>query len=481
MSNNINSHNNKWWILIGTAISGFMIGIDYTIVNMAIASIQTELTVNTNQLQWLMSGFGITFCAFLASMGKLADIVGRRRLLFIGISGFGLASLGAGFSNSIISLVIFRLLQGVFGAIILPAGMALTASAFPAKEQGRAMGIYNGILGLGLAFGPVFGGIILIFMSWHWIFFINIPIIIISLCICYFTIQDRDSKTDQEMDWLGIALIAATLMSFVYAVNQATIIGWASSLVIYPFIASFVFLGIFITVEAKSNSPFLPMSLFSNRGFFLGATAYMIAAGFAWPIIFLVPLYLQQVLGYSVYSASIALIPMTLMTAILPPLTGKIYDHKGAFTCFILLASCLILSFLLFLTFTTQTHLAVLLLTFLLFGAAWGIGNGFATPLALSNLNNHQDVGVVNGAAITLLNISGVVSLSIITTLFHFGEQSWYHNHTHHTVSSQSNKFAFTHGFHISIFYLAITAVIILIPTLYYAYSTTLNKATTLN
>ncbi|ODN43691.1 MFS transporter [Piscirickettsia litoralis] len=469
-SNNLN----KWWVLIGTAISALMIAVDYTIVNIAIASIQKELSVNTNQSQWLMSGFGITFCAFLASMGRLADIVGRRRLLFIGIIGFGFASLGAGFSNSIISLVIFRLLQGGFGAIIFPAGMALTAAAFPAKEQGRALGIYNGVLGLGLAIGPVLGGIILNFVSWRWIFFINIPVIILSFLICFLAIKGKETKIDQKMDWFGIGLVAAILMSFVYAINQTTISGWSSTYVIYPLILSVILFILFIAVESKSDSPLLPLALFKNRGFFLGSIAYIVAVGFSWPIIFLTPLYLQHVLDYSVYYAGIALIPMTIMTAIAPPITGKIYDNKGPLVCYILLTICLVLSFGLFLIFTLDTSLILLIITFLLFGSAWGMGNGFAMPLVLSKLDNHEDAGVVSGAAITILNVAGVISLSVVTTLFHFGEQSWLsHHQTQETISHlNSSKIAFTHGFHVGIFWLMITAIILLIPTIWYILKT---------
>src|SRR3990167_1347114 len=215
-----NVHPKKWLVLIGVSLAAIIIPIDYTIVNTCLALIQNDLKMNISELQWLLTGFGITFCALLTVMGRLADILGRRKLNYIGCIGFGLVSLGAGLSHSAAMLITMRILQGAFGAIMFPSGSAIIADAFPNEQQGKVLGMYGACMGIGLAIGPVLGGLITTWLNWRWIFFINITIVLISLIICLPILRESKHITKTTVDWLGMIFLITFLASLVFAISM---------------------------------------------------------------------------------------------------------------------------------------------------------------------------------------------------------------------------------------------------------------------
>lgn len=443
----------KWWVLIGVGISSMIVAIDFTIVNTVLADIQTNFAVTLNALQWVMTGFGITFSSFLISMGRLGDLMGRRFLLYLGMLGFGLASLGAGLSATLVQLIIFRIFQGAFGSIIFPCGLAITSSSFPTKEQGRALGIYGSFLGIGLAIGPVLGGIITTIASWRWIFLINVPIVLLSFAICLAVVKESRIQTQVIIDWAGMILISIALGAFVFAVTQSEIYGWDSAIIIFPFILSILFFALLYFVEKFAKAPLLPPALFLNHPFFVGAAVYSICVGLVWTIIFFVPLYLQTVFGMSEMKTGLLLLPMTIITVIAPTIAGYMYDKEGPLTT-TLFAFCMsIVGFILFLFFSNQFSWPLILITFICIGLSWGIGNGISLPLALSSSENKENEGLISGAAITVLNIFGVVILSISSVLFH-------HVQNLQLARQQEPVAAFIKAFHsINIFLLVITVI----------------------
>src|SRR3989338_1905644 len=298
-SKKMSNSQRKWWVLIATGLSGILIAIDYSIVNTSLANIQRELQASVNQLQWIMTGFGITFCTFLVIMGRLGDLLGRRKLLYIGIIGFGLSSIAAGAATVPWQLIAARVFQGVFGATLFPCGMALTAAAFPADEQGRALGIYGSLLGSGLAFGPVLGGIITYFFSWRWIFFINVPVVLVSILLCFLFVAESRLDEKIKIDWWGLLLLTASLAMLVLAISQGLEWGGSSLPIISLFVGSVILLIIFIVVENKTAMPLIPFHYMHNPRFFIGNLIFIASCSINWPVVFLVPLYLQNVLNYS--------------------------------------------------------------------------------------------------------------------------------------------------------------------------------------
>lgn len=443
----------KWWVLIGVGISAIVVAIDFTIVNTVLPNIQHDFLATMNTLQWVMTGFGITFSSLLVTAGRLGDVFGRRLILYIGILGFGAASLGAGLSSTIDQLVLYRLLQGMFGALVFPCGMAITSNAFKEGEQGKALGIYGGFLGIGLAVGPVLGGLITSIGDWRWIFLLNIPLIAISFLICLVVVEESKIKIQTSIDWLGMFLTSAALGVFVFIVTQGQIYGWASLPIICLSLLTIILLGALFWVERKAQSPLLPLTLFKNRNFFIGVTVFSIGVGFVWPIIFFVPLYLETILGLSVLTTGLLLLPMTATTIIAPPIAGYMYDKQGPFYATMVVFGASFLGLILFLFLSTSLSLSLIIPAFISIGLAWGIANGVALPLILAHPKNKQHEGLVSGAAVTVLNMSAVISLSIASTLFHYVEQS-------KLKVSSPMPFAFVSGFHAIVIMLLIIASI---------------------
>ncbi len=415
--------NRKWGVLLGTGLASIIVTIDFTIVNMALPALQTSLAATLSQLQWVVEAFGIPFCALLIIMGRLGDLKGHRRFLYWGMLGFGIASCTAGLSIAPWQLIASRFAQGLFGATIFPCGMAITADAFPKKERGRALGLYGGLLGIGLAIGPVLGGAILSFTSWHWLFFINVPLVFLSFAICLIYVRETKIAKEIPIDWKGVAYLILGLGSLVYLIVEGPNRGWDPVFTLSGLIISAFFLTVFYRLEKDNPSPILPFHLFRNRGFFLGSMSFVASISCVWPILFLLPLYLQNVLSLDAATAGWMLLAMTSLTVIAPPIAGYLLDKKGQKTIILLMFSCILLSYILQLFFTPTTSLWFLGITFVLFGFAWGAGNGIGMPLALSEIPSSVEAGVVSGAATTVLNVIGVFMLAVIGTVFRYAEK----------------------------------------------------------
>lgn len=413
----------KNWVLFGTALAAMLVAIDITIVNTTLPEIKHDLHASLSELQWIIAGFGLVFSSLLVVMGRIADLIGRRKILYLGIIGFVLSSLGAGLSTSGIFLITMRILQGFFGAALFPAGMAITASAFPKPEQGRILSIYGSVLGIGLAFGPLIGSAVIDFLSWRWIFFINIPVALISLIVCFLSIRETEPITNTKVDWLGAVLITIFLASLIFAITEGGYYGWTSPLIISIAIISILSLIGFLIKEKKSKMPLIPIGLFLNSGFLLGLIVYMVAVALAWSILFLAPLYLHTILGFPTKIVGLILFPMTIMTVFAPMVAGYFYDKKSKLLVIQIVFFLSAFSLFLFTLFSFNTSLALVLAAFILFGTAWGMGNGIATPLSLSKLPSSENAGLVVGALTTTMNTFAVFILTIDTTLFkHFAQ-----------------------------------------------------------
>jgi len=414
----------KWWVLVGTGIAVIIITIDFTIVNTALANIQQNLHMNVTQLQWIEAGFGLLFSTLLVTMGRFADIVGRRKMIYAGMIGFGLASLGAGFSNSGYFLIAMRILQGLFGAIILPCGMAIVADAFPLQQRGRALGVFGSLIGTGFAIGPMLGSLIITLFSWRWIFFINLPVIALSFLICIPSVRESRLSVRPSVDWLGAITLVIFLVGLIFTISEGATFGWTSTIIIVTLIAAIFGLIGFLLAEKNAKDPLMPFALFANRGFVLAVLIYVAAISFTWPVIFFMPLYLHNVIGFHTGKVGLILACMTIMTMISPIIAGHWYDKKSkSFTIHLTFALSAI-SLFLFTLLNTTGPLWLIIVSFVIFGFAWGMGNGIAIPLSLSELPNTENAGLVGGAASTILNIVGVLALTTTTTLFRYKEGS---------------------------------------------------------
>jgi EmrB/QacA subfamily drug resistance transporter len=296
----VSSDPRRWQALALVCVAFFMTILDVSIVNVALPSIKTSLSVSDKSLQWVLTAYAITFGGFLLLAGRAADFLGRRRMFMIGVTLFSAASLVCGLANSIGVLVAARTVQGVGAAIISPATLSIITTTFDeGAERNKALGIWGAMGGSGAAAGVLFGGILTKYAGWEWIFFVNVPVGAIVLALCRPIVRESRIPGVRGFDVGGAATITGSVALFVYAISKAPDNGWGSATTIGLLIGAAIVLGAFVAIEKLHEAPMVPFHIFSLKtltganvaGFFLGAVVY---ANF-----FVLTLYVQQVLGYS--------------------------------------------------------------------------------------------------------------------------------------------------------------------------------------
>jgi EmrB/QacA subfamily drug resistance transporter len=327
----LEQHNRKWWTLGAVAMGLFMIMLDNTIVNVALPSMERDLGIAVSELEWIVSGYALTFAVMMLTGGKLADMYGRRRIFIVGLVVFTLSSLACGLAGSAVMLIGARVVQGVGAAMMNPATLSIITATFPPAERGRAIGIWVGVSALALATGPLVGGVITENLNWNWIFFINVPIGALAILAARAFIDDsRDSSAQQRLDLPGLLSSGVALFALTFALIEADNSGWTSGLILGLFAVAAVGLAVFVAVELRQRVPMLDLSLF-RQGTFAGANTAMLLTAFAmFGVLFFLSLFMQNVLGYSAIRAGAAFLPMTAMITLVAPTAGRLSDRVGS-------------------------------------------------------------------------------------------------------------------------------------------------------
>jgi EmrB/QacA subfamily drug resistance transporter len=320
----------KWWTLAAVSFGLFMIMLDNTVVNVALPSIQEDLGADLSQLQWIVTGYALSFAALMLIGGKLADAYGRRLIFVTGIVVFTGASLWCGLADSGEMLIVARVVQGVGAALMNPATLSIIAATFPPKERGMAIGIWAGVSALALAIGPLVGGLLTEQLSWHWIFFINVPVGILGVVASYLLIDESRDETHESLDLPGLATSAVGLFALTYGLIEANAYGWTSARILGSFALAAVSLAAFLQIERRRRAPMLDLTLFRS-GTYAGANVAMLLVALSmFGVFFFVSLYMQNVLGYSAVEAGAAFLPMTLVVILVAPVAGKLSDKHGS-------------------------------------------------------------------------------------------------------------------------------------------------------
>jgi EmrB/QacA subfamily drug resistance transporter len=320
----------KWWTLAAVSFGLFMIMLDNTIVNVALPTIQSSLHLQVSELEWVVTGYALTFGALMLTGGKLADLFGRRLIFVVGLVIFTLSSLGCGLAGSASILIAARVVQGVGAALMNPSTLSIITVTFAPKQRGTAIGIWAGVSALALAIGPLAGGLITEHISWNWIFYINVPVGVLAILAAYaFIDESRDTSHEQRPDVPGLVTSALSLFTLSYALIEANTYGWTSPRILTAFAIAAVSMVAFILLEMHQRLPMLDLGLFRNRGF-AGANTVMLLVGLAmFGVFFYVSLYVQQILGYSPVQAGASFLPWTLLIILLAPLAGRFSDRFG--------------------------------------------------------------------------------------------------------------------------------------------------------
>jgi EmrB/QacA subfamily drug resistance transporter len=323
--------NRKWWTLGAVTFGLFMIMLDNTIVNVALPSIQRDLHIGISEVEWVFNGYALTFGVLMLTGGKLADLLGRRRIFIAGLAIFTIASLLCGLASSANFLIGARIFQGVGSALMNPATLSIIAATFPPRQRGAAIGIWAGVSAMALAIGPLLGGVITEHAGWNWIFFINVPVGVLGIVVSRLVIKEsRDTSAVQKLDLPGLVTSAVGLFALTYGLIEANSYGWTSARILACFVIAVVGLVAFVLLEHRQRVPMLDLSLFKN-GTFTGANLTMMLVGLAMFGVFLyVSIYLQNILHYSAIQAGATFLPMTIFIVILAPIAGKLSDRIGS-------------------------------------------------------------------------------------------------------------------------------------------------------
>jgi EmrB/QacA subfamily drug resistance transporter len=308
-----------------------MIMLDNTVVNVAVPSIQRDLGVGLSELQWIVTGYALSFAALMLTGGKLADMLGRRRIFVIGIVIFTIASLFCGLADTGQSLIVWRIVQGVGAALMNPATLAIISATFPPRQRGMAIGIWAGVSALALAIGPLVGGLLTEHLSWSWVFFVNVPVGVLGVAASYLLIDEsRDMSEEQRLDLPGLVTSGLGLFALTYGLIEANTYGWSSARIVGSFVAAAVLLASFVALELRQRVPMLDLTLFRN-GTFAGANVVILMVGLAmFGVFFFVSLYMQNILGFSAVQAGAAFLPMTVLIILVAPIAGKLSDRIGS-------------------------------------------------------------------------------------------------------------------------------------------------------
>ncbi len=305
--------------------------LDGTVVNVALPTIQRALGGGLAAQQWVVNGYLLTLGSLILIGGSLGDLYGERRVFALGVSGFGIASLGAALAPSIGGLVAARAVQGVFGALLVPSSLAVIVNTFPASERGGAIGSWTAWGAIFGVLGPLAGGELLAVASWRWIFLINIPLVIGCASLILFAIPRSAAREDgaRRVDYPGAVLCAAGLGGPVFALIEQPRLGWSSPAVFGPLLAGAILLGAFTLYEAHAREPMLPLKLFRRRNFSAGnVETFAMYAGLAILFFFLI-LFLQQIGGYSPLKSGLTVLPVTVLMFLLSRRFGALADRFG--------------------------------------------------------------------------------------------------------------------------------------------------------
>jgi len=422
---------NPWLVLVVLTSGFFMILLDTTIVNVAIPAMSAGLNTTLDQILWVLNAYILVYAVLLITAGRLGDLYGQRNLFAIGLLIFTVASALCGLSQNAGELIAARVLQGIGGAILTPQTLSIITTLFPPERRGAAFGVWGGVAGLATIAGPTVGGAIVTYVSWQWIFFVNVPIGIAALIATFAIIPDIRQGRRHGWDIMGIVLATAGLFAVVFGLIEGQRFNWGeigSYGITIPevIIGGVVLLAVFIVWERFQAEPLMPLSLFRDRNF---AVANWIAAAISFGMLSLflpIVIYLQSVRGFSALTAGLTFAPMSLTSMVVAPFAGRFADKVGG--KYILLAGISLFTIgfglVTFVAGPDSTWLTFLVPAII---AGAGMGMTFApmTTVAMRNISPQMSgaaSGILNttrqlGAAIGSAVVGALLQSQLATTL----------------------------------------------------------------
>src|SRR4051812_23226974 len=444
----------RWFALALIVAAQFMVVLDVAIVNVALPSIKTDLDFSQESLQWVITAYSIFFGGVLLLGGRLADLLGRRRLFIAGLALFTATSLLNGLAWSEESLIVFRSLQGLGAAMLSPAALSILTTMFrEGRERNLALGIWGAASGSGGAAGVLLGGALTSALSWSWIFFINVPVGLLVMGLA--PVLLRESRADlghRRFDFPGAASITSGLMLLVYAMTPATQHGWATRSTIRLLAASAGLILAFFVIESRSKAPLLPLRIFRNRTLTASNVSGLLMGGAIFAQFFLLTLYMQQVMHYSALKTGVAYIGLTLTIIAFSAVAQGAVTRLGVRRVLPVGLGLSTVALVLFAQLPVDgSYWSNLFPAFIISGL--GLALAFV-PMSIGALTGvrQADAGVASGLINTTQQIGGAIGVALATTVATTFTSRYVDVHA---GASESGAAALTHGFQVAFYVLA--------------------------
>ncbi|HEY5693480.1 MAG TPA: MFS transporter [Gaiellaceae bacterium] len=428
---------NPWVVLVIICLAQFMVVLDATIVNVALPHIQSSLGFTEASLQWVINAYTLVFAGFLLLGGRAGDLLGRKRLFLVGLVVFTAASLLDGIASTSGELIGFRALQGLGAALISPAALSIISTTFAeGKERARALGVWAAIAIGGSAVGLVLGGALTQSLSWRWIFFVNVPVGILTFIAAMRLVpESKDEHAHQGYDLAGAVTVTGGLMALVYGLVNSASHGWSSTWTIASFVAAVVLLAAFVVIEQRAAEPLVRLSIFRVRSLLTANLAMFLAFSGMFAMFFFNSLYIQKVLGFGPLKAGVSFLPFTAGVMISAGLASGLAPRIGVRPVAAVGMVLTVIGMILFARMPVDGSYAVDVLPGMIVGSL-GMGAIFMplTLVATTGLED-EDQGLASGLFNTSQQVGGALGLAILTTIAA--------GHTHGASAA-----AQVHGFH---------------------------------
>ena len=407
----------KWYVLSAVSMGVFLATIDGSIVNISLPTLVHSFQTDFALVQWVVLSYLLTVTTLMLGIGRLADIYGKKPIYMTGFIVFTAGSVLCGLSPTIFTLIGFRIVQGVGAAMIMALGMAIVTEAFPGSERGRALGITGTIVSVGIAIGPTLGGLIVQNLSWHWIFFVNLPIGIIGTFMVFHYVPAFKPAGGQRFDYWGALLLCVALLSLLVALTLGQRNGFGDGTVLMLIGSFIVFMTTFILIELRMDQPMIDLRLFRNSLFSVSLTTGFIIFICLSGSLLLMPFYIQNVLGYNPQQTGLLMATVPVALGIIAPISGTFSDRFGSRPITVAGLAMLTLGFLAVSSLDAETTTLGYVLRFLPVGLGMGI---FQSPnnSAIMGAAPRDRLGIASGMLAVTRTLGQTTGIAVLGALW---------------------------------------------------------------
>jgi EmrB/QacA subfamily drug resistance transporter len=401
-------------VLLICAMSLFIVGLDVTVVNVALPSLGHDLDASVSELQWTIAAYSVVLGSLLMFSGSMADRLGRKRTFVVGLSVFSAASLSCSLAPSIEFLVAFRILQAVGGSMMNPVAMSIITNTFTdPRERAQAVGVWGAMFGISMALGPIVGGALVSSIGWRSIFWINVPVGLAAILLTLRFVPESRAPHPRRFDPVGQLLVMVLLATVTFGIIEAPGHGWSSPLILAAFAVAAVALVGLVRYEPRREEPLIDLRFFESIPFTSAIVTAVAAFAAFGGFLFVNTLYLQNVRGLSPVEAGLYLLPMAAVTAVLSPLSGRIVGRRGPRVPLVVAGIALVVASLMLTAIDDATPVGWLFAAYAVFGLGFGFVNAPITNAAVSGMPRAQ-AGVAGAVASTSRQVGSTLGVAVI-------------------------------------------------------------------